>query len=233
MRDLSALILSAVGKKSYQPMTPKALARKLGLPDAAFREFRTALRALAREGKVQVGKNDTIRPAPSLPRAKGTLKRLSSGDGVVRVPTEQGLPPLEYYVPDHLAHDAATGDEVEIAILRRSSHAEDGLAEVRDVVTRATRRFVGTYFERDGEAFVRVDGQIFTHSVAIADATVKGVRPNDKIVLEMIRFPTAMDRGEGAVVEVLGRTGDPKVDTTAVVRALGIPDQFPDEALAE
>jgi ribonuclease R len=233
MRDLSALILSAVAKKSYQPTTPKALARKLGLPETSFREFRTALRALAREGKVQVGKNDTIRPAPSLPRAKGTFKRLSGGDGVVRVPTGEGLPPHEYHVPDHLTHDAATGDEVEIAIRRRSSHIEDGLAEVRTVVTRATRRFVGTYFERDGEAFVRVDGQIFTHSVAIGDATVKGVRPNDKVVLEMVRFPTAMDRGEGVVVEVLGRTGDPKVDTTAVVRALGIPDQFPEEALAE
>jgi ribonuclease R len=233
MRDLSALILSAVAKKSYQPMTPKALARKLGVAETSYREFRGALRALAREGKVQVGKNDTIRPAPSLPRAKGTFKRLSGGAGVVRVPTEEGLPPHEYHVPDHLAYDAATGDEVEIAIRRRPSHAEDGLAEVRDVVKRATRRFVGTYFERDGDAFVRVDGQIFTHSVAIADAAVKGVRPNDKVVLEMIRFPTAMDRGEGVVVEVLGRTGDPKVDTTAVVRALGIPDEFPEEALAE
>ena len=45
---------------------------------------------------------------------------------------------------------------------KRSSRADDGLAEVREVVTRATRRFVGTYFERDGDALVRVDGQIFT-----------------------------------------------------------------------
>src|SRR5206468_1518012 len=68
---------------------------------------------------------------------------------------------------------------------------------------------------------------------AVSDARVKGVRPNDKVVFEMIRFPTAMERGGGAIVEVLGRAGDPKVDTTAVVRTLGIPDQFPDEALAE
>src|SRR5262245_23333956 len=136
MRDLSALILSAVAKKSYQPMTPKALARKLGLAETSYREFRGTVRSLVREGKLQVGKNDTIRPVPSLPRAKGTFKRLSSGDGVVRVPTEEGLPPHEYYIPDHLTHDAASGDEVEIGIRRRSSHAEDGLAEVREVVKR-------------------------------------------------------------------------------------------------
>lgn len=233
MPDLAAQILAAISKKSYQPMTAKALARKLGLAGTSVREFRAALKGLLRDGKAQLGKNDTIRPAPSLPRVRGTFKRLSAGDGIVRVPTEEGLPPQEYYVPDHLAHDAASGDEVEIAVRRRSSHTADGLGEVREVLKRATRRFVGTYFERDGDAFIRVDGQIFTHSVAVSDAQVKGVRANDKVVLEMIRFPTAMERGEGVIVEVLGRAGDPKVDTTAVVRALGIPDQFPEDALAE
>ena len=233
MPDISALILGAISKKSYKPMTAKALARKLGLAEHSAREFRSALRALIKEGKAQVGKNDTIMPPPSFPRARGTFKRLKDGDGVVRVPTEAGLPPQEYYVPDHLAGDAASGDEVEIAVRKRSNRADDGLAEVREVVSRATRRFVGTYFERDGDRLVRVDGQIFTHSVAVSDAAVKGVKPNDKVVLEMIRFPTALERGEGVIVEVLGRAGDPKVDTTAVVRALGIPDQFPDEALAE
>lgn len=233
MPDIPALILGAISKKSYKPMTAKALARKLGLADTSAREFRAALRALIKEGKAQVGKNDTILAPPSFPRARGTFKRLKDGDGVVRVPTEAGLPPQEYYVPDHLAGDAASGDEVEIAVRKRSSRVDDGLAEVREVVSRATRRFVGTYFERDGDRLVRVDGQIFTHSVAVSDAQVKGVRANDKVVLEMIRFPTALERGEGVIVEALGRAGDPKVDTTAVVRSLGIPDQFPEEALAE
>jgi ribonuclease R len=233
MPDLSALILGAISKKSYKPMTAKALARQLGLADHSYREFRSTLRSLIKEGKAQVGKNDVIRPAVSLPVVTGTFKRLKAGDGVVRVETEEGVPPQEYYVPDRLTHDAASGDEVEIAVRKRSSRIDDGLAEVRAVLKRATRRFVGTYFERDGDALVRVDGQIFTHSVLASDAAVKGVRPNDKVVLEMIRFPTAMDRGEGVIVEVLGRAGDPKVDTTAVVRSLGIPDQFPEDALAE
>ncbi|HEX3146546.1 MAG TPA: ribonuclease R [Gemmataceae bacterium] len=233
MPDIAALILAALAKKSYQPMTAKALARKLGLAETSSREFRSALKALMREGKAVLGKNDTIRPAASLPRATGTFKRLKDGDGVVRVANAEGLPPHEYHVPDHLAGDAASGDEVEIAVRRKASRTNDGAAEVRTIVSRATRQFVGTYFERDGAGFVRVDGQIFTHSVAVADARVKGAKTNDKVVVEMIRFPTAMERGEGAVVEVLGRAGDPKVDTTAVVRALGIPDKFSEEALEE
>lgn len=233
MRDLSALILNAISKKSYQPMSAKALARKLGLAETSHREFRAALKGLIREGKAQLGKNDTIRPAQSLPKAVGTFKRLKSGDGIVRVETEKGLPPKEYYVPEHLTHDAATGDEVTIGVRRKVKDGDDGLAEINEIVRRATKQFVGTYFERDGTSFVRVDGEVFTHSIEISDAGVKDAKPKDKVVLEMIRFPTAGARGEGVIVEIIGRTGDPKVDTTAVVRALGIPDQFPDEVLEE
>src|SRR6476659_2030680 len=137
MRDIATLILNAISTKSYQPMSTKALARKLGLAETSSREFRGALKSLIREGKAQIGKNDTIRPAPSLPRAKGIFKRLSGGDGIVRIEAEEGLPPREYYVPDHLTHDAANGDEVEIAVRRRATAKDDGLAEVREVVKRS------------------------------------------------------------------------------------------------
>jgi ribonuclease R len=231
MPDLSALILSTIAKKNYQPMNSRALARKMGLDGS--REFQKALLTLLREGKVEIGKNKTIRPSQNAPMVVGTFKRLAKGDGVVRVESEEGLPPQEFFVPEYWAHDASNGDQVQIAVRRRSSRSENGMGEITNVVRRATRQFVGTYFERDGSGFVRVDGQIFTHSVAVADARVKGAKPNDKVVLEMIRFPTPMERGEGAIIEVIGKTGDPKVDTTAVVRALGIPDEFSEEVLEE
>ena len=140
MPDIAALILNTISKKSYQPMGPKALARKIGLADTSYREFRNALRTLLREGKVQLGKNDTVRPVPALPKAIGTFKRLKGGDGVVRVEAEEGLPPKEYYVPDHLTHDAATGDEVMIGVRRKATSAADGLAEVSEVVMGHARR---------------------------------------------------------------------------------------------
>ena len=48
----------------------------------------------------------------------------------------------------------------------------------------------------------------------------------------MIRFPTPEERGEGVITEVLGRTGDPGRHA-AVIRALGLPDEFPEEVLDE
>ncbi len=101
------------------------------------------------------------------------------------------------------------------------------------MLERATRTFVGTYFERDGEAFVRVDGTVFTHSISVGDPGAKGAKPDDKVVIEMLRFPSPDDRGEGVITEVLGPHGKPGVDTLSIIRAFGLPDEFPEEALAE
>lgn len=232
MHDLPALILSAINQKKYQPQRAKSLASALGV-EHETREFKRAIKKLLHDGLIQIDDNDLIRPLKALPNARGTYKRLPKGDGLVFIPNADGLPPHEYFIPEHLAHDAATGDEVEIAVRKRSSRSADGLGEIKAIVRRATKSFVGTYFERAGESFVRVDGQIFAHSISIADARATGAKPNDKVVLEMLRFPTANERGEGVIVEILGRAGDPKVDTSAIVRGLGIPDTFSEEALAE
>src|SRR5216684_4245892 len=44
----------------------------------------------------------------------------------------------------------------------------------------------------------------------------------------MLRFPTPEDRGEGVITEVLGPHGQPGVDTLSIIRAFGLPDEFPE-----
>src|SRR5438552_14688789 len=49
----------------------------------------------------------------------------------------------------------------------------------------------------------------------------------------MLRFPGPEDRGEGVITEVLGPRGKPGVDTLSIIRAFGLPDAFPHDALEE
>src|SRR5262245_41913028 len=46
MTDLETQILAIVARKSYHPLKPKALARKLGLPASQYGHFRHAVRGL-------------------------------------------------------------------------------------------------------------------------------------------------------------------------------------------
>ncbi|NCX98909.1 MAG: RNB domain-containing ribonuclease, partial [Planctomycetia bacterium] len=105
------------------------------------------------------------------------------------------------------------------------------IPEIVEVLERRTTRFVGSYFERAGVGWVQVDGTSFTRPVAVGDPGAKGVHVDDKVVVELVRFPTHLRDGEGVVVEVLGKAGDVGVDTQTVIHEYGLPGAFPEAAL--
>src|SRR5207244_13094944 len=72
-----------------------------------------------------------------------------------------------------------------------------------------------------------------SHSSEVGDPGAKGAKPDDKVVLEMIRFPTPEERGEGVLTEVLGPRGKPGVDTLSIIKEFDLPDRFPPDVLEE
>jgi ribonuclease R len=102
-----------------------------------------------------------------------------------------------------------------------------------DVVERATNRFVGVYFEQAGMGMAQIDGKIFAHPIYVGDPGAKGVQPDDKIVVEMVRFPSHMRDGEGVIVEVLGPRGQAGVDTMSIIYEFNLPGEFDEDVLEE
>jgi ribonuclease R len=234
MPDHEETILAALAKKNYQPLKPKALARKLGVPASQYVNFRRALKNLVSQKRIEVGKNHTVRPVQPHGTVTGTYRATSAGFGFVRPHPGDGTAGPEIYIAEGRALDAATGDDVLVRILRKPNRRDLGPSgEILRVLSRATHQFVGTYFERDGQGFVRVDGTVFSHSIYVGDPGAKGARPEDKVVFEMLRFPGPEDRGEGVITEILGPRGQPGVDTLSIIRALDLPDQFAEDALDE
>jgi ribonuclease R len=234
MSDLAEQILSAVARKSYRPLKAKALARKLDIPASFYSEFRHTLRELARQGRLVIGKDHTIRPAGGLGTIAGTFQKTSSGTGYVRPQPVEGRISPEIRIRESDSLDASTGDTV-LVRLTRQPRGRDRVptGRVIEVLERATRQFVGTYHERDGEGLVRVDGTVFSHSIAVGDPGAKGARPGDKVVFEMLHFPTPEDRGEGVLIEVLGPLGKPGVDTLSIIHAFSLPTEFPETVKEE
>jgi ribonuclease R len=232
--NLEEQILAAVARKAYQPLKPKALARKIGVPAKDYGSFRWALRELIKQGRLIIGKNQTVRPTPPHGTITGIYRRTSTGTGFVRPHLIDGQAGPEILIRGEHALDAVTGDEVLVRITRKPSRPDfSPTGEILQVLERATHQFVGTYFEREGQGFVRVDGTVFSHSIYVGDPGAKGAKSEDKVVFEMLRFPTLEDRGEGVITEVLGPRGRPGVDTLSIIRAFGLPDEFPTDALQE
>ena len=233
MADLLSRILHTVTAQSYTPIKAKALFKRLNLGEEVYPEFRKTVRELVRTGRLTVGRNNTIRATDPHGTVTGTYRRTQAGHGFVRPHVVDGVFKPEVFIREDKALDAATGDEVLCRITRQATNIKDAAGEIVSVLERATRTFVGTYFERDGEALVRVDGTVFSHSIDVGDTGAKGAKPQDKVVIEMLRFPSPNERGEGVVAEVLGPNGQPGVDTLSVIRAFGLPEAFSEATLAE
>ena len=234
MAEIRDRILAALGHKHYEPVKPKALARKIGVSSKQYGDFRRALRELVQQGSAEMGKGHTVRPAKPHGTAAGIFRRTAGGFGFVRPHVVDGRAGPEILIREEDTLDAVTGDEVLVRITRKPARPGQGpRGKIVRVLERATRQFVGTYHEREGMGLVRVDGTVFSHSIYVGDPGAKGARPEDKVVFEMLRFPTPEDRGEGVITEILGPRGQPGVDTLSVIRTFSLPDRFPEDVLEE
>jgi ribonuclease R len=234
MAKLEDQILAVLAHKSYHPLKPKALARKLGVSSSGYADFRRVLRDLEQDHRIEFGKNHTVRNVQPHGTVTGVYRRTATGHGFVRPHAIDGRAGPETLIREHDALDAATGDVVLVRITRKPARANLGpQGQIIRVIERATHKFVGTYFERDGQGLVRVDGTVFSHSIYVGDPGAKGARPDDKVVIEMLRFPEPEERGEGVITEILGPRGKPGVDTLSILRQFDLPDKFPEDVLEE
>lgn len=164
----------------------------------------------------------------------GAFRRMEAGFGFVRPEGTQRVEgrDADIFIPANASGDAASGDTVSVKLSHRG---RGGKFEGRiiDVITRATNRFVGTYFEQGGMGMVQIDGKLFAQPIYVGDPGAKGVQADDKVVIEMVRFPSHVHDGEGVIAEVLGNRGLPGVDTLSIMHEYSLPGPFAEDALEE
>ncbi|MFN7843556.1 MAG: ribonuclease R family protein [Pirellula sp.] len=135
----------------------------------------------------------------------------------------------EVFIPPRLTKSAMDGDTVKIRVTERSGDRTVG--KVVEIVTRGRREFAGTFQFLDSQAVVWLDGASLGHPVNIGDVRGLPVEENDKIIVELVRFPDFFQPGEAVIMKVLGSNKNPAVDTSAVMYQFGLPEEFPENAV--
>lgn len=248
--DHAQELLAFVTRPNYRPLKPRQIAKKLNVPDARLQDFKRLIKQFVRQGKLTYGAKHLVMPvsAPSADQAKhkgakrtakngqisGVFRRTAKGFGFVR-PAGAGASHTReqdiYIAGDH-AGDAASGDLVLVKLLKGRGRFGQPQGAIVEVIERETHQFVGTYFERDGGAYVQVDGTLFASPISVGDPGAKNAQPDDKVVFEMVRFPSHVHDGEGVITEVLGARGEPGIDTLSIIREFSLPEEFAEDALA-
>jgi len=136
----------------------------------------------------------------------------------------------DVFIPPPATRGAMDGDTVRIRIVRSG---KDGKIEgaVEEIVVRARREFSGTYQLEDGKSLVWLDGANLEHPIEVGDIRGLPLNNQDKVIVELVRFPDSFHVGEGVILKVLGSSKNPAVDTMAVMHQFGLPESYPDAAL--
>ena len=260
--ELTEAILQLVNRPKYRPVKPRAIAQKLGLPKAEAALVKKTIKKMVAAGQLRYGANhliqpvEGVKPAPTTkPAAKataakataakpktrgnrivGSFRRNEGGFGFVRpkgVPRGEDGRDADIYIPAKRTKDAANGDIVAAQLLPPGRKHPGPRGEIVEIIERQTNQFVGTYYEHGGYGLVQIDGTLFAKPIHVGDPGAAGVVPDDKVIIEMVRFPSPIRAGEGVITEVLGPRGKPGVDTLAIIHEFGLPGEFAEDALQE
>jgi len=234
MSKLHDQIIELLSDPKYRPLDQLAVSKKLRVSKKGLKKFRSAISELIESGQVREGKKGRLRLKTTAGFVTGVVRKISSGAAFV-IPHE-APPKLEkkdIYISSRDLGDAQTGDEVMVRLTSRRRSGGQRCGRIEKVLERASNVFVGVYFESQGQGFVRVDGNAFDAAIHVGDPGAKGAKADDKVVIEMLRFPSANRVGEAVLTEVLGHRGDPGIDTMTVVYGLGLPHEFTEDVLED
>ena len=227
-------ILDFVYHPQYQPVKPKGIHRALGLPMDDYPLVRKAVKRLVLEGKLAYATNHLVlTPEQITGNAKltrGTFRQAAAGFGFVRPQATGKLAATEdIFIPAPATGSAMEGDLV--AIRTRSSRRGGQEGEVVEIVQRARRQFAGTYAVEHGRSVVWLDGVSNSSPVEVGDVRGLPIELGDKVVVELVKFPDQHSVGEAVIMEVLGSSKNPAVDTLAVMRQFGLDEEFPEDVI--
>jgi len=226
-------IIKLLKHPDYKPLSVRSLAGELGVSAKDKPDFEQAVDQLCRSGKIVVAPGRLIRPAPMAGQIIGTFRANQKGFGFV-TPLEISCHD-DVFIPARKTSEAMTGDIVAVRITKRSRRSgKMGYSgEVIDILERAENKFVGTLLKQPDGWVVQPDSRAFTDPITIDEPGAKNAKKNDKVVVEVLSYPTARYLGSGVIIEVLGRKGRYESEIKSIIHRYHLPTDFSKQALEQ
>lgn len=222
------LINAFVNSKEYRSMSVKEMAMVLQVPSREKKDFREVLDALATEGKISIDLKGKIKPLPADVKV-GKYMATQRGFGFVRVENEED----DIFIPEVYTKGALDGDTVQVLVKKEGEEGKRREGQVLNILERGNSIIVGTYTRSRNFGFVTPDNQKFTKDIYVAKAESKGAVTGHKVVVEIVDFGDEQRKPEGRILEILGHVNDPGVDILSVIKAYGLPEEYPDEVMKQ
>lgn len=227
LKDRKAMLTALFEDKAYVPMKAKELAVLLNIPRDQRGELQEVLDILVEEGKAGLSKKGKY-GKPETFAVQGIFSGHPRGFGFVTVEGRE----QDIFIPEDKTGGALHGDRVQITVEHEPSGKRAEGAVIR-VLEHANQRIIGYYQKNKNFGFVIPDNQKISQDVFIPQGKDMGAVTGHKVVAQVTDFGGFRRKPEGEIIEIIGHVNDPGTDILSIVRAYGLPEEFPDEVMKE
>lgn len=236
LEEKKKIVMEVVGGELYVPMKVKELAILLNVPKDRREELHYVVNLLEDEGKLVVTKRGKIMLPDETKGAaanesgfiEGLFESNQRGFGFVRVEGEEDI-----FIPESFVHGAMHTDKVRVKITESAKGGQRREGEIVKVLERGTNEIVGIYKKSKSFGFVIPDNMRFTKDIYVPEERSKGAVTGHKVVVKITDFGGKGKKPEGIITEIIGHINDPGTDILSVVKAFGIPMEYPKDVLRQ
>ena len=159
---------------------------------------------------------------------RGRVKRNPDGFGFL-IPENKELP--DVYLPRYTMNGIMTDDTVEAACKKENDGRYSG--EIVEVVSRANAQIVGRFLMNGPGGVIMDESKSWGSELFIDRLHTRGAAHGMLVAVKILTYPDSQRGFTGEVIDVLGKAGDPLLDTKQVLYQSHIPVDFTKGALEE
>lgn len=223
-----AMLISLFADPAYVPMKLKELAILLDVPKDQREDLKKVLDSLLAEGKVGVSQKGKY-GKPDIGSIAGIFSGHPKGFGFVAVEGQE----QDIFIPEEKTGGALHGDTVLISVESKPGNGKRAEGSVIRVLEHANEQVIGFYQKNKNFGFVIPDNQKIAKDIFIPQGKDMGAVTGHKVVVKVTDFGGPEHKPEGVVTEIIGHVNDPGTDILSIVRAYGLPEEFPDSVMKQ
>ena len=137
----------------------------------------------------------------------GTFISNERGFGFVELDGDE----KDIFIPAEYVKSAMNGDTVSVRLIKHAEEGRRAEGKIIDVLKRNVKMIVGTYKKSKNFGFVMPDDRKFLEDVYIPKNLRNKAKSNDRVVVQLTKYPDGKKKAEGRVIEILGKTDDTNV----------------------
>lgn len=223
-------ILKFIKEQAYKPMNKKELANIFDIQKGDLKEFYSILDEMEKECSVVKTREDTYGVPEKMNLVFGKIQGNARGFGFLLPDDKEDR---DVFLSSNNLNGALHNDRVLVRLYKKADGDKRPEGEVIRIIERGNKNIVGIFQKSKSFGFVVPDDEKVSVDVFIPKSESENARNDDKVVVEITKWPEGRRNPEGKVIEVLGNVDEVGTDILSIERKYNLSETFPEEVLRE